>query len=73
MTEQHYNNGKTILDSRNRIKDLQERLQADSNISVIDELKTVNSEIYTQIRKFAIEILVKEQSRLQAIFDELKE
>ncbi len=73
MTEQHFNNGKTLLDNRNRIKGLKERMQGDGNISLLDEIKSSDSKIYVQIRDFSKELLEKEEARLQSAFDDLKE
>jgi hypothetical protein len=73
MTEEHFNNGKTLIGQRDRIKEIKNLLQSDSNISIIDPLKVTDIGIYTQIRDFAKEILAKEEARLQAAFDALQE
>ncbi len=78
MTEEHFNNGKTLLDNRNRIAGIKTLLQGEGkeeygNISIIDQLKLTDTKTYVQILDFAKELLAKEEARLQEAFDALTE
>ena len=73
MTEEHFNNGKTLLENRNRIAKARTVLQTEDNISILKPLKNTDASVYVQIRDFARQKLEEEEARLQAAFDALKE